>query len=181
MLTALIAAVTGLVGLAIGRWWDIRSESHRWRRDRRVRSYEDVATEFYHLREAVRQLAMLDRATPAFTDRRAGVEDAYARWNRTLAALWLHGSESVATAALTIDHAFNELLARALSTTVDWDTWPRLREPLYAAFDDYVDAVRRDLSLPRLTALRAGSAVRQTPAAGRYWTPDGGADRAGDG
>ena len=42
MLTALIAAVAGIAGLVIGRWRDIRSESDRWRRDRRARSYEEV-------------------------------------------------------------------------------------------------------------------------------------------
>jgi hypothetical protein len=84
--------------------------------------------------------------------------------------LWLHGWEDVATAALKIDHEFNELLSEAIRTKVDWAVWPQLREPLYASFDDYVDAVRRELSLPRLEALRAGAAVRMVPAAGRSWT-----------
>ena len=169
MLTALIAAVAGLAGLVIGRWWDIRSESARWRRDRRVRSYEEVAAEFYRLREALRLLAMLDPATPDFDEQRSRVEQAYAQWNRILSAVWLHGSDNVAAAAITIDHEFNEVLSEAMRTTVDWTSWPQLREPLYAAFDDYVDAVRRELSLPRLASLRAGAALRQTPAAGGYW------------
>ena len=171
MLTALIAAVAGVAGLIIGRWWDTRSESARWRRDRRIRSYEDVAAEFYRLREAVRLLAMVDPTTPDFDAQRSRVEDAYADWNRILAALWLHGSEDVATAAVKIDYEFNELLSEAIRTTVDWTGWPGLREPLYASFDDFVDAVRHELSLPRLHALRAGAAVRQTPGAGRSWTP----------
>ena len=149
MLTAMIAAA-GIAGLVIGRWWDTRSESARWRRDRRICSYEDVAAEFYRLREAVRLLAMLDPATPDFDAQRSHVEEVYARWNRILSALWLHGSEGVAAAAIKIDHEFNELLNEATSTTVDWTVWPQLREPLYASFDDYVDAVRRELSLPRL-------------------------------
>jgi hypothetical protein len=172
VLTALIAAVAGIGGLIIGRWWDIRSESDRWRRDRRVRAYEEVAAEFYRLREAVRLLAMLDPAAPDADAQRSLVEEAYAQWNRILSALWLHGSESVAAAAIRIDHEFNQLLGEATRTTVDWSVWPRLREPLYASFDDYVDAVRRELSLPRLAALRAGAAARQAPAAGRGWTPD---------
>jgi hypothetical protein len=165
--TALIAAVAGVGGLIIGRWWDTRSESVRWRRDRRVRSYEEVAAEFYRLREAVRLLAMLDPATPDFDAQRSLVEEAYAQWNRVLSTLWLHGSETVAAAAIRIDYEFNQLLSEAIRTTVGWSVWPQLREPLYASFDDYVDAVRRDLSLPRLVALRAGAAARQTPAAGR--------------
>jgi hypothetical protein len=139
-----------------------------------VRSYEDVAAEFYRLREAVRLLAMLDSATPDFDVQRSRVEEAYAQWNRILSALWLYGSEDVAVAAIKIDHEFNELLGEATRITVDWTLWPQLREPLYTSFDDYVDAVRRELALPRLTALRAGAAVRQQPAAGRHWTSDGG-------
>jgi hypothetical protein len=158
----------------IGRWWDTRSESARWRRDRRVRSYEDVAAEFYRLREAVRLLAMLDSATPDFDSQRSRVEETYAQWNRTLSALWLHGAEDVAVAAIKIDHKFNELLGEARQTTVDWTLWPQLREPLYASFDDYVDAVRHELALPRLAALRAGAAARQQPAADRYWVSGGG-------
>jgi len=172
--TALIAAVVGIAGLVIGRWWDVRSESARWRRDRRVQSYEDVAAEFYRFREAVRLLAMRDVATPDFDAQRTRVEESYADWNRILSALLLHGSENVVTAALKIDQEFNELLTEAIRTTVDWTTWPQLREPLYVSFDDYVDAVRRDLSLPRLAALRAGAAVRQMPAAGHSWTPGAG-------
>jgi hypothetical protein len=173
VLTALIAAVAGIAGLVIGRWWDIRSESDRWRRDRRVRSYEEVAAEFYRLREALRILAMLDPANPDFDAQRARLEEAYAQWNRILSALWLHGSDDVAAAAIKIDYEFNELLSKALHMTVDWTVWPLLREPLYASFDDYVDAVRRELSLPRLVALRAGAAARQTPAAGRTRTSSG--------
>jgi hypothetical protein len=169
VLTALIAAIAGVAGLVIGRWWDTQSESARWRRDRRIRSYEDVAAEFYRLREAVRLLAMLDPATPDFNAQRSRVEEAYAQWNTILSALWLHGSEHVAAAAISIDHEFNELLSEAIRTTADWTVWPQRREPLYASFDNYVDAVRRELSLPRLEALRAGAAVRQTPAAGHSW------------
>jgi hypothetical protein len=91
-----------------GRWWDIRSESARWRRDRRVRSYEDVAAEYYRLRETVRLLAM--------------------------------------------------------RAAMDWTVWPRAREPLCERYDDHIDAVRAELSLPRLTALRAGAATRRLPA-----------------
>jgi hypothetical protein len=174
LFTALIAAVAGIGGLVIGRWWDTRSESTRWRRDRRIRSYEDVAAEFYRLREAVRLLAMLDSATPDLEAQRSRVEETYAQWNRTLSALWLHGSEDVAVAAIKIDHQFNALLSEALRTTADWTSGPQLREPLYASFDDYVDAVRRELALPRLLALRAGAAARQQPAAGRYWISGGG-------
>jgi hypothetical protein len=173
VLTALIAAVAGIAGLVIGRWWDTRSESDRWRRDRRIRSYEEVAAEFYRLREAVRLLAMLDLATPDFDAQRSRVEEAYSQWNRILSALWLHGSDDVAAAAIKIDQELNDLLGKALRTTVDWTVWPQLREPLYASFDDYVDAVRREFSLPRLTALRAGAAARQAPAAGRNWTSSG--------
>lgn len=174
MITALMAAVAGIGGLIIGRWWDTRAELDRWRRDRRVRSYEEAAAEFYRLREVVRVLAMLDPATPDFDAQRSRVEEAYAQWNKVLSALWLHGSEDVAAAAIRIDFEFNQLLSEAMQTTVNWSMWPRLREPLYASFDDYIDVVRRDLSLPRLAALRAGALARQAPAAGGSWIPGAG-------
>lgn len=176
MSTALIAAAAGIAGLLIGRWWDARSESVRWRRDRRARSYEEVAAEYYRLREALRLLAMTDSEAADFDGERSRVEEAYAQWNRILSALWLHGSENASAAALRMDHEFTEVLHTALRTTVDWTTWPRLREPLYASFDDFVDAVRKELRLPRLMALRAGAADRQLPTAGRPRTVDSEAD-----
>jgi hypothetical protein len=32
--------------------------------------------------------------------------------------------------------------------------WPRQKEPIHKRFDNYVDAVRKDLSLPSLGVLR---------------------------
>jgi hypothetical protein len=40
MMSAVIAALAGVLGLAIGRFWDRRSESDRWHRDKRVRCYD---------------------------------------------------------------------------------------------------------------------------------------------
>ncbi|GAA2339172.1 hypothetical protein [Dactylosporangium salmoneum] len=160
MTTALIAAIAGVAGVIFGRWWDIRSESARWRRDRRVQSYEDVAAEHYRLREALRLLAVREPDADVAA-LRSGVEAAYADWNRILSALWLHGSDAVAISAVRVDHEFNLLLREARRTAMDQAAWPRAREPLYERYDDFIDAVRAELSLPRLTALRAGAATRQ--------------------
>lgn len=43
MEATLIAAVAGLVGLLLGRFWDRISESATWRRDTRTRCYEELA------------------------------------------------------------------------------------------------------------------------------------------
>ncbi|MFI6044255.1 hypothetical protein ACIA8C_21675 [Nocardia sp. NPDC051321] len=46
MSAALLAAVTGVVGLLIGRYWDSRSEVKRWQRDQKVLSYRCLADSF---------------------------------------------------------------------------------------------------------------------------------------
>src|SRR5215469_1009142 len=46
----LLAALAGLAGIAIGRFWDARSEATRWRRDQRIRVYERLITAYYQVR-----------------------------------------------------------------------------------------------------------------------------------
>ena len=57
MLAAILAAISGALGVVIGRFWDVHSESKRWRRDMRVRSYEGVAAAFYQYREVLREVS----------------------------------------------------------------------------------------------------------------------------
>lgn len=56
-------AATGLLGLVLGRFWDRISESATWRRDMRVRCYEELAATYYQLREAIRVLSAIEPAT----------------------------------------------------------------------------------------------------------------------
>jgi hypothetical protein len=58
MEAVVLAAVAGVIGLPVGRFWDTKSESARWRRDQRVVAYEKVIKGYYEAREAIRQVAM---------------------------------------------------------------------------------------------------------------------------
>jgi hypothetical protein len=167
MEATVLAGIAGLIGIVIGRLWDTRSESARWRRDRRVQSYQDVASAFYTFREALRLLGELEPGTPEFDRQRERTAEVSADWNRSLASVWLQGSELAAAAALELDHALVVLLRRAITGVIDWQAWPEARESAQQAFDDFVDAVRTDLAMPKLAVLRAGAAARsaQPPAA----------------
>ncbi len=58
METAVLASLAGLFGIVLGRVWDLRLEAVRWRRDQRVRVYEDLAATYYAAREPLLVLAM---------------------------------------------------------------------------------------------------------------------------
>jgi hypothetical protein len=71
MEATIVAGLAALVGLIVGRFWDSRSEARRWRRDQRVRTYEEFAAAYYRSREGFRRLALLDVGT-------AGADEAQA-------------------------------------------------------------------------------------------------------
>ena len=160
MQIALLAAVSGLVGIILGRFWDTLSESQRWRRDQRVQSYQAVAGEFYRYRDSIRELGRAPRSGPVYNEGLAEVSKLRTDWNRSLATLWLHGSERAAACALSVDNRLSKLSARAMNEGIPDGHWPTYREPALVAYDDFVDAVRNDLSLSPLTVLRAGAATR---------------------
>jgi hypothetical protein len=78
----------------------------------------------------------------------------HSTWNQCLAALWLHGSEDAARAAYEVDHALSILGEYVLENEIPPEEWPQQREEAQQKFDDYIDAVRYDLSLPALGVLR---------------------------
>ena len=63
MASAVVAALAGVLGLAIGRFWDRRSESSRWQRDQGVRCYEDLVQAYYRVREMIRLLGSSEPGT----------------------------------------------------------------------------------------------------------------------
>ena len=99
MVEAIWSLVAGLVGLLLGRFWDARSESGRWRRDLRVRSYEAVAVEFFALRATIREVSISSRDPAGFRALTEQLWRRHADWNARLTTLWLHGSEAAARAA----------------------------------------------------------------------------------
>ncbi len=166
MITAVIAAIAGLAGVAIGRFWDTRAESGRWRRDQRVRGYEDLAKEFYRYRASIRKCEVPGSDNAVRDAEVAALYEHHAIWNERLTSVWVHGSERVAAAAYALDHELSVLVDLILQPTADSDR-PARREAVHQRFDDYVDAVRADLSLPHLLVLRTNSTDRTVPAAGR--------------
>lgn len=113
MEAALIAAVAGLLGLLLGRFWDRISESATWRRDTRMRCYEELAGTYYQLREAIRILSTLEPGTAESDLAVDHVLEVGAKWERDVVAVWLHGSESVSAAVKELDNRITELFLEA--------------------------------------------------------------------
>jgi hypothetical protein len=148
MESALIAGLAGLLGLALGRLWDRRSESNRWRRDQRVHSYENLAYTYYRLRDQCRQLSAKvpgteesDRAVDRVLD--TGVE-----WQRDVVAVWFHGSEPVTEAVKELDDQANELFLSARDKQFTWDEWRVRRVVAEQALEQFILAIRREFALP---------------------------------
>jgi hypothetical protein len=152
--SAILAALAGLIGLVAGRLWDTRSESTRWRRDQRVMSYQSVACEFYRYREVLRLTSACPKDSPDRVHATATLMEHHAVWNQCLSALWLHGSENAARAAYELDHAISILGDYVYEHEIPPDEWVLRKEEAQEKFDDYIDAVRKDLSLPALGVLR---------------------------
>jgi hypothetical protein len=51
MIAAIIGAAGVLLGLVVGRFWDIRSELRKWRRDQKVQAYQRLAEALFAMRE----------------------------------------------------------------------------------------------------------------------------------
>jgi hypothetical protein len=100
MTAAILAAATGVLGIAIGRLWDSRSEAARWRRDQMTASYQSLADQFESMYEAIRIIALTELTTEELP---SVIQDArtnnFIPWDSALTAVWLHGSKDVVTAA----------------------------------------------------------------------------------
>ena len=109
MMAAIIAGVAGIAGLVLGRFWDYRSESLRWRRDQRVQSYQKLAEEFHIFHEAVRTVALLK---PGSTDSELAISEARRTglsWSKAMVAVWLHGSRRVVESSRLLDDCLTDL------------------------------------------------------------------------
>jgi hypothetical protein len=161
MNAAILAALTGTIGLAVGRLWDTRSEVARWRRDQRIRVYEHLTSGYYQVREAIRMLAMCEPDTGASENAEIRVYEVAANvWNQQVIAVWLHGSTSVAAAVENLDRQVVSLFSSARSKQFTWAEFQERRGPTLEALEQYVESVRKELnqqSLKRTVSyLRAG-------------------------
>ena len=150
MESAIIAAMAALLGLALGRFWDSRNEARRWHRDHRIRIYEQFIGAYYASREAYRALALLEPGTSEADAAFAVALDLAVDFNRSVVAVWFHGSAAVAAAAHLVDVKVNEMpdLARARQYT--WEDWRCARTEAEDAIERFAEVVRRELGLPDL-------------------------------
>jgi hypothetical protein len=126
-------------------------------------SYQNVASEFYRYREVIRLTSARPKGSSDLIDASAQLMEHHAIWNQCLAALWLHGSEDAARAAYEVDHALSILSEYALENEIPPEEWPQQREEAQQRFDDFIDAIRHDLSLPALGVLRERAHDRTAP------------------
>jgi hypothetical protein len=148
---AALAALAGLLGIAIGRFWDTRSEAERWRRDQRIRVYERLTSAYYEVREAIRTLAMCEPGTAAADTAEIRVyEVAAEQWNQQVVATWLHGSERVIPSVEQLDRRVVALFHDARSRRYSWEEFQEVRQPTLDALEEYVSAVRSELRQPTL-------------------------------
>lgn len=154
MSAAIIAALAALLGLTIGRLWDVKAEHTRWRRDQRIKSYENLASDFYRLREAMRRVSRVGPEGEQFDDLVQDCRDVGMDWNRGLISVWLHGSERVAETARQLDDAVNELFTLVRQRQLSAAEWRVERQRSEHCLESFIEAVRRDLLLPSLPVRR---------------------------
>lgn len=154
----LIAGLAGLLGLMLGRFWDYRSEAARWRRDQRIRIYEQIGSTYYATREAIRTMALVEHGTDKAAEAAFRALDAGAEFSRAIVAVWLHGSAPVATAVREINRELVKLFLTARAQQLSYEEWRVTRGPAEQALERFVEAVRAELALHNLLS-RYGSPI----------------------
>jgi hypothetical protein len=153
MQSAIIAALTAIVGLAVGRYWDGYSEKRRWYRDQRVRIYEEFIGAYYASREAYRALALTEPDTAEADEAFAHALDLGISFNRSVVAVWFHGTAEVAHAVHLVDAEVNKLATVARARKYSWEDWRLARAETEHAAERFTQVVRRELGLPDLDVL----------------------------
>lgn len=150
MVSALIAATAGVVGLVIGRFWDYQSESLRWRRDQRVQSYQRLLEQFHVFHEAARAVALLE---PCTAESDCAISEARITgigFDNAMTAVWLHGSDRIVEAARLLDDELTKLWDTSqvqLLTPLDWIN---ARSPVQRSVENVISLIRAELGLPGL-------------------------------
>lgn len=149
MWTAVVAASAAILGVAVGRMWDSRAESSRWRRDQRMASYQRLAEAYRTSYDQIQTIAFADPRVHEYSGLvRNAVIQGNSVWHGALSATWFHGSLPVIAAATTLDRALAQLHSQVVDRLVTVADWGPLRAPARQAFEEYIEAVRRELSLP---------------------------------
>ncbi|MFE5289774.1 hypothetical protein ACFRAQ_32805 [Nocardia sp. NPDC056611] len=150
MTSALLAALAAIVGIAIGRLWDVRAESARWRRDQKTACYQRVVEQFQALYENIRAATLADGHDGTFEALAARTRtNDFAPWDSAVAAVWLHGSADVVEAVTELDEAVGQLLYAVVEQQIATvSEWNGVRRPARLAFERFVRAAREELDLP---------------------------------
>lgn len=150
METAVLTALAGLFGIVLGRVWDLRLDAVRWRRDQRVRVYEDLATTYYASREPLLRLALAEPGTPEADAAAIRVLAIAAEWNRGVVATWFHGSSFVTATLQQFDHQLSRLFDKARSSRLTWEEFADEHRATEEGLEAFIEAVRQELKYPPL-------------------------------
>ncbi len=160
METAVLAALAGLLGIILGRVWDFRLEAVRWRRDQRIRVYENLAATYYAAREPLASMAMAEPSTPEKDAAAIRALDIAAEWNRLVVATWLHGSLPVTATLQQFDRQLSRLFDKARANRLTWEEFAEEHRTTEEYLEAFIEAVRRELKHP---PLRVGIRIPRFP------------------
>jgi len=150
MEAAVFAALAGLLGIVLGRVWDFRLEVARWRRDQRIRVYEDLAATYYAARVPLLAMAMAEPGTPEADHAAIRVLGIAADWNRNVVATWLHGSSRVTAAVQEFDHQLSCLFDKSRTCRLTWEEFATAHQSTEESLEAFLEAARQELKLPPL-------------------------------
>ncbi|MGV9668370.1 hypothetical protein [Nocardia niigatensis] len=151
--TAILAASAAIAGIALGRFWDTRTESVRWQRDQRAAGYRALAEQFQLVCEVLRALALTDPATAGYGARIDNVrQNVYQGWDGAYTAVWLYGSPDVVAVASSLDAEVTRLFYRVCEQHLDVAGWQQERAAAREVFERFIYAIRREIRLPQVDA-----------------------------
>ena len=145
---AIIGAAGVLLGLVVGRFWDVRSELRKWRRDQKVLAYQRLAEAFFAMRENLRATAEAEPETSDKHKKKERVTQCGVEWNASNIATWMFGSSAALRKAVELDAEIDRLFALALEKRHSFPDWHHAREPAQRYLEGFIEEVRTELSLP---------------------------------
>lgn len=150
MVSGVLAAIAAVLGIAIGRFWDTRSEDRRYTRDKRIECYERQAALFFKMREAIRAIGTCEPESTESTDALCAALEVGSEWNGALASVWLHSSAEVTQSLSDVDLGLNAALLKAVDGKYSWDEWRVERQPVEEVMERFLASVRTELRRPEL-------------------------------
>ncbi|WP_040816211.1 hypothetical protein [Nocardia concava] len=146
--TAAIAAVAALLGVALGRLWDGRAETARWRRDQTMAAYQGLSEAFRASYDDIQTIAFADPTDPDYAITvRTIITTGNHRWHDAATAIWIHGAPATITAAAALGRELTTLHTDAATTRFTAERWALARVPARRAFETYLGTVRQALHL----------------------------------